>query len=747
MRLKLFPDIRSVWITLFYLVLASLILPACASPDRTVENKVTAEVRELDRLVTRYYREGRLDDAILYAREIVKRVERAVGPDDIHLAQPLNNLAVLYEQAGRYDDAEALYRRVLTILATKLGPDHIRTTLNRAALGSFYVRRNKLAEARVYYEQSIKALEQRLGPDHPLLAEPLSGLAGVMLGLDQPQEAWTLLERARNILEKAGTKEQLRLAAVLQSESGIKMKLGDYDEAENLMRKALSIIDDTLGPEHAMASEVRSRLAHVLLYKHDYSGTADLLAQSLENVRHPTERATAMYTAENRSAFVKSIQDNLNLYLQLLLQNKTTTGNDAARAYTVWLQYKDLDLKIQPAWQAAFLAKGCADDVEPYQSYVRAALDLARTDMAAPGPKEISGYKKGRDNLIQQRNKQESDLMAVCPAFAAQIAEDTAGPTHVMAALEPDEVLVEYVRLESVIPNDKSDTQAILPERYAIFVILPDSIRLLDLGPAEPIDSGVWANEVTPNQPPLKDLLLNPLEPYLSGKTQILIAPQGALNMVPFESLVSKDIAVRVIPSGSVLVGKNTASPAVGQSMFFIDPDFDQSPETRAKILQKLNITKKVQPDGKRGQGMWGFQLAPSMSSAIGIIGNNGKGVSTAGVYSGEEALEDILRSQSNPPQTLMIKTLCLKVPTDAAGNPLRDIALAMAGANPTLANPDSSGSQGILTAEETILTNFTNTNVTLITDCFADRSGDTTRILRRSFFRAGARSVLFNPN
>jgi hypothetical protein len=116
-----------------------------------------------------------------------------------------------------------------------------------------------------------------------------------------------------------------------------------------------------------------------------------------------------------------------------------------------------LNQKIQPAFQAAFLRKNCDKHMEIYRTYCDAALELARTDMAVPGPEEISGYKKSRDRLIQQRDTLENNLKTACPVFANQMAQDTAQAKQVIDALGPDEILVEYIRLRLNYHNPRGD--------------------------------------------------------------------------------------------------------------------------------------------------------------------------------------------------------------------------------------------------------------------------------------------------
>jgi hypothetical protein len=175
----------------------------------------------------------------------------------------------------------------------------------------------------------------------------------------------------------------------------------------------------------------------------------------------------------------------------------------------------------------------------------------------------------------------------------------------------------------------------------------------------------------TLKRPPLLICWFAPGKQANLVKTKVFITPHGPLHAVPFESLLShENAAVQVIPDGSVLVGQNKVEPTSGPDLFFIDPDFNASSKTIAQVLQRLNIPSPIHPDGKRGQGMWGFQIPPIPESDDQFI-NEKTNASNAIVYRNETALEDILRSQKNPPQTLVIQTRCLGESSGSTnGNP-----------------------------------------------------------------------------
>jgi CHAT domain-containing protein len=83
--------------------------------------------------------------------------------------------------------------------------------------------------------------------------------------------------------------------------------------------------------------------------------------------------------------------------------------------------------------------------------------------------------------------------------------------------------------------------------RYLALVLFPDAtLRALDLGPAEPIDSAAsrlraaLANKDTAfeaHAQALYQLAFQPLLPLLRGTRRLLLSPDGQLALVPFAAL------------------------------------------------------------------------------------------------------------------------------------------------------------------------------------------------------------------
>ena len=94
-------------------------------------------------------------------------MEKAGGPDDPGLANPLDNLANLYQLKGDYEKAEALYKRSLAIKEKTLRPDdaEFATTLSNLAL--LYQEQRKYEPAETLLQRALTIKEKSLGPTAP----------------------------------------------------------------------------------------------------------------------------------------------------------------------------------------------------------------------------------------------------------------------------------------------------------------------------------------------------------------------------------------------------------------------------------------------------------------------------------------------------------------------------------------------------------------------------------------------------
>jgi hypothetical protein len=140
---------------------------------------------------------------------------------------------------------------------------------------------------------------------------------------------------------------------------------------------------------------------------------------------------------------------------------------------------------------------------------------------------------------------------------AAPHPPPTAGatPSRVAAKVPPGSVLLEYFVFRPYDPaaTGKNGRYIWRSPRYAVYVTdSADELHVLDLGDANEIDALVDQFRTIVGQPgsmnalervagKLAEKVWTPVTPYLKGRNDVFIAPDGRLNLVPFGALVNRN--------------------------------------------------------------------------------------------------------------------------------------------------------------------------------------------------------------
>jgi len=338
-----------------------------------------------------------------------------------------------------------------------------------------------------------------------------------------------------------------------------------------------------------------------------------------------------------------------------------------------------------------------------------------------------------------------------------------------------------------------------LPARYLAFVLHAgpgDRVALVDLGDAEAIDhlvarfkNRVVSENAIARQQVLaaaRDLYVQvfaPIQRELGSVKEIFIAPDGNLNLLPFEVLqgpdgkfLIEDYTFYYLGSGRDLLGFGTSQSTGGKALLIGDPTFDLGPEEKASTLRQLaleDIPKGT--DVKRSTDLRGFTFArlPGTRQEVRTI-HALLGADKADLFTDKTALEEVLR-QHGTPRILHLAThgfflsdqdlASLRdddrgmrqsgwggAPKAKAGkieNPLVRSGIALAGANRALAIGDLAQSDGLVTAEKILGLRLRGTDLVVLSACETGlgdvKNGEGVFGLRRAFTQAGAKSLVMS--
>ncbi len=223
----------------------------------------------LNNLALLYDAQGRYGEAEpLFRRSLAIR-EKVLGAEHPDVAASLNNLATLYYAQGRYGEAEPLFRRSLAIHEKALGTEHpdVATSLNN--LAAFYLTQGRYGEVEPLYRRSLAIWEKALGAEHPLVATSLNNLADLYHDQGRDGEAEPLYQRSLAIREKALGAEHPNVVLSLYNLATLYSDSDKHQEALIYIDKALKVLPKKIAnPELFAKVHYRSALIHKKLSNH-----------------------------------------------------------------------------------------------------------------------------------------------------------------------------------------------------------------------------------------------------------------------------------------------------------------------------------------------------------------------------------------------------------------------------------------------------------------------------------------------
>jgi CHAT domain-containing protein/Tfp pilus assembly protein PilF len=472
--------------------------------------------------------------------------------DRFQQARVLNDLGMGSLVRGRCDEALPRFERVLSF------NDLDSLSIYAAALtnaGICYSRLGEFDRALAIQRRSVTVHTGRgTRADY---AQSLAGLGFTFIMQGDSRQGLPYLRQALAVAKESNLRAD---AAVWAGNiAGASVELGDWDEAErfNDEAKALKTASRTGSLVHntlysARIAQGRGRL----------DDASRLFEQALaDGVADPAVRWAA-HAGLASVAIGRKLPDEAARHFEAALDTIERTRSDLLKA----------DYKLTFLTQLIRL----------YQSYVDVLVDQGRTDRAL----EVSESSRGR--VLADR----SNLPPPAKASAAALKQ---------VAARSRSVLLSYW---------------LAPDRSYVWVVTPDAIRCLPLPPAREIEALVRQYQTTVNNTladplaasgtagdRLYQLLIQPVAAWLPAGTHVVIASDGALHGINFETLPVpgarrhywiEDAEVVVTPGLSVLSAGPAAQPHAASLLLIGDaaaraPEF---PALKYAAAEMANISK-----------------------------------------------------------------------------------------------------------------------------------------------------------
>ncbi|MBD2491600.1 tetratricopeptide repeat protein [Aulosira sp. FACHB-615] len=759
-----------------------------------------------------YEEQGRYAEAeqkYLAALEIQKNT---LGNSHPEITNTLNQLAVIYRLQGRYTEAEKLHLAALAMAKSLLGEQHpfVAVILNNLAV--LYDDLTQYRKAELLFLQALNIVKTAFGNQHPQVATTMNNLAVIYDFQGRYQEAEQLHLAALKLRQSLLGEEHPKVSISINNLAELYFSLGRFAEAEQKYIETLAIRKRWLGEEHPDVAFSMNNLATVLaaINRPDEALDYRIAASKIED--KIISNIFSFSSESDRLSFLDKIRNNVDLFLSLVYKHLSHSDNAKLAALDFILKRKGLTASALAAQNQALYSGRYPQLQEQFRQLsdlntrlVHLTFSIPQPDISATTEKTTHQFRTYRENITQlqaQYNYLQKQLALQVPEIG--LSEQTFDRQAIAAALPPDSILIEFVRFDvfdfqAVAANQETQWY---PPRYLAFILpagQPNAVQMLDLGIAATIDEVIQifrlqasdyhqptlALRKTFNKPKLhiqsydstaaiqlSQLLFAPIREFIKNSRHLIIAPDGNLNLVPFQILPINSTGTRLLMDeytisylsvGREILHSKVPKPkhSISAPLIIADPDFDLTAESATQIASKSETQIKPPiPETTFRRAVGTRFLGESVA----------KKLLDAKLYLGAEALESRLIN-SECPNIMLIATHGLflsdselqrrdrqrtflsieRLRTTKTENPMMRSGLALAGANTWLCGgtlPSDAG-KGFVFAQDIAGLDLWDNQLTVLCACDTARGdikiGEGVFGLRRAFAVAGSQTLVMS--
>ncbi|OGW67629.1 MAG: hypothetical protein A3J72_06150 [Nitrospirae bacterium RIFCSPHIGHO2_02_FULL_40_19] len=799
----------------------------------------------LDALAGLYYKTERYTEAEpLYKRALEIR-EKALGKDHIDVALSLSYLAQLYYERGRYSDAEVLYKKALDIRERIWGKEHSDLSVNLTNLGILYEITDRYSEAEVLYKRVLEIKEKRLGKNHSDIdvAQSLNSLAILYINTGRQAEAVLLFKRVLEIAKKASHKDPLFLPTILINVAGVYKDAGLYSEAEPLYKRSLEILERTAGEKHPLTASALGNLAGLYSEAGRYSEAESLYKRALEMwekalgkdhslVARSLNNLALLYAVidkhpESHRLFTRAIdiEDKKREDVFLLLSEKQklnyieqTKGNiqgfithstyyqkDDLSAVTdtlnTWFRWKSAVMEAQGRFIDALHQSDNPEIKKKFDDLTGIRREFAKLQLSGSGKMTPEEYQKRIKGLEEKKESLEAELSSLSRDFALEKMVGRVDVKRISEILPEESVYIDFANISLYDFKGKRWGKS----RYLVFVLIPAKepvVKLIDIADTEDIDSHIKAYLEEMRRPTiygelpkmgilkkeaklLYEVVIKPVEKYIKGKKTLFISPDGNLNLIPFEVLMTpdgryliEDYLINYISAGRDIIRFTDTTTAKGDVIIIADPDYDMGLKERDKMTERLKVAKIIRGGVSRDASNLSFDRLPETKQEADDIEKVLKKRFKVKNYQDRSAIEEVIFS-SETPTILHLAThgYFLKDEEMKGGSDIRGVTIKLKegfamdeGINPVLSEAEGienpmlrsgivfSGvntslktgrDEGMVSAEKILGLNLKGTDLVVLSACETGvgdvKNGEGVFGLKKAFMLSGAKTLVMS--
>jgi CHAT domain-containing protein len=476
----------------------------------------------------------------------------------------LNALGELHSDLGELDLAIDYMKKSLRI-AQEIGEKREQASELRD-IGEIYERGGKYQQALEHYEKSYKISEET--GEKRAIGRTLSDIGAIYAKVGKHDLAMQQYEKALNILESIGNKQNI--GQTLMRIGYEHFHKGDMNKAEETLLKSVDVLREVGDPQPLWPA-----LHQLGIVYRDTNRKAEAIKQMKEAIDLIEKVRNEIQLPEQKSGY---LEDKLELYedlIELILSEGNISEafeyaqRSKARAFLDLLAESKINPEAGLNQELVDQKRKVVTQLVIIEKSIRDELDKDAPDFAV-----IRKLETKRNGVDDQYSKLILDIRNSNPRFADLQYPIPLKLTEAQTLLDEDKVLLEYFVGKNhwvLFEITKKDVHVHRLEGEIKLAKLIQDFREQLQQPESVLQLTEQSHSrYVKSASDLYYKLMKPAETDFHSKERILIAPDGSLNYLPFESLLMKKISnssidftslpylatkfeIEYIPSASVL--------------------------------------------------------------------------------------------------------------------------------------------------------------------------------------------------
>jgi len=543
--------------------------------------------------------------------------------------------------------------------------------------------------------------------------------------------------------------------------------------------RVLHISESSRGPNHPLTLLSLGNIAKTYAAQGNVEEALKYQARVDAVIERNIQLNVALGSERQKLSYLNAVAERTDRTISLNVDLAPSNAAASALAALVLIQRKGRVLDAMSESFASLRQRSTPEEQIIIERYNKTTAELARLVLNGPQSISFEEHKKKVSELQEQQERLEAEISHRSAEFRAGSQPVTLAA--VQAVIPTNAALIEFAVYRPFNPRAESNREAYGEPRYIAYIVrMSGQVRWCDLGDAKAIEEATNGLRQALRDPLRFDVrersrivdekIMRPVRDLIGDAHQLLISPDGALNLIPFEALSDESgrylvqrYSFAYLTSGRDLLRMQVRRESTNKPTVVANPLFGEAASPQIMSEAMLSIPSKRRRNMIAGRDLSELYFAPlggteREADSIHLLFPEAK------LMTGAEASESAIK-QVTAPRLLHVATHGFFLQEESSGsfknrqsptagnaargraeNPLLRSGLALAGANKRNAGAND---DGLLTALEASGLNLWGTKLVLLSACATGvgevRNGEGVFGLRRSFVLAGAESLVMS--